>query len=161
MMFGERLRELRRKKYSQEELADLLQVHNNTISRWENGTQEPRMTTVKKIADIFGTTAAYLVGETDNISSDDISKVKDNLNVHERKSKIPNMAYWGGVVDNVRCVLNNGNKEDISDVYVILKRAISLITEKSTEGAYNGNNSSYNAAVMSVNAAIGNVKQGT
>lgn len=69
MIFGERLKQLRHKKYSQEELADLLNVHNNTISRWENGEQEPRMKVLKKLAEILGTTTAYLVGDTDNPSS--------------------------------------------------------------------------------------------
>ena len=81
MLFGERLKQLRHKKYSQEELAALLKVHNNTISRWENGIQEPRMKVLKKIADIFGTTTAYLLGDTDNPSltvgkKDDSSQVK-------------------------------------------------------------------------------------
>lgn len=66
MLFGEKLKQLRRKKYSQEELADMLHVHNNTISRWENGTQIPRVSKVKELAKILGTTTAYLLGDTDN-----------------------------------------------------------------------------------------------
>lgn len=66
MILGERLKQLRGKKYSQEELAELLNVHNNTISKWENGTQEPRAKRLKKLAEILGTTSAYLIGETDN-----------------------------------------------------------------------------------------------
>ena len=66
MILGERLKQLRGKKYSQEELAELLNVHNNTISKWENGTQEPRAKRLKELAEILGTTSAYLIGETDN-----------------------------------------------------------------------------------------------
>ena len=33
MDFGERLRKLRKDKYSQEELAALLKIHSNTISK--------------------------------------------------------------------------------------------------------------------------------
>ena len=70
MIFGERLKGLREeKKYTQEELAELLNVHNNTISKWENGTQEPRAKRVNEIAKIFGTTSAYLLGETDDRNS--------------------------------------------------------------------------------------------
>ena len=63
---GERLRKLRKGKYSQEELAALLKIHSNTISKWENGEMEPRSARVKQLAEIFHTTSAYLLGETDN-----------------------------------------------------------------------------------------------
>jgi transcriptional regulator with XRE-family HTH domain len=66
MVFGERLRLLRHRKYSQEELANLLHVHNNTISKWESGTQAPRMNKMRELASILGTTVAYLLGDTDN-----------------------------------------------------------------------------------------------
>lgn len=66
MDFGERLRKLRKGKYSQEELATLLKIHSNTISKWENGEMEPRSARVKQLAEIFHTTSAYLLGETDN-----------------------------------------------------------------------------------------------
>ena len=66
MVFGERLRQLREGKYSQEELADILNVNNNTISKWENGIQEPHSKRVSELARVLGTTPAYLLGDTDN-----------------------------------------------------------------------------------------------
>ena len=66
MILGERLKKLREGKYSQEDIADMLHVHNNTISKWENGIQEPRANRVKKLAKILGTTSAYLLGDTDS-----------------------------------------------------------------------------------------------
>lgn len=66
MIIGERLKQLREGKYSQEDLASMLNVHNNTISKWENGTQEPRAKRVAELAKILGTTSAYLLGDTDN-----------------------------------------------------------------------------------------------
>ena len=66
MILGERLKKLREGKYSQEDIANMLHVHNNTISKWENGIQEPRANRVKELAKILGTTSAYLLGDTDN-----------------------------------------------------------------------------------------------
>ena len=65
MTFGERLRRLREGKYSQEELAEMLNVNNNTISKWETGAQEPRAKKVAELAQILGTTPSYLLGDTE------------------------------------------------------------------------------------------------
>ena len=65
-MFGERLRRLRRKQsLSQEELAARLGVHNNSVSKWENGAT-PNMKRIVALAKILGTTTTYLLGETDD-----------------------------------------------------------------------------------------------
>ena len=66
MVFGERLKHLREGRYTQEDLADILKVNNNTISKWENGSQEPRAKKVAELARILGTTPAYLLGDTDD-----------------------------------------------------------------------------------------------
>ena len=68
MNFGEKLKKLRKGKYSQEELAALLKIHANTISKWESGAMEPRSKRVRQLAQIFNTTTAYLLGEADEPS---------------------------------------------------------------------------------------------
>ena len=72
MIFGERLKHLREGRYSQEDLAEKLKVHNNTISKWENGTQEPRAKKVAELARVLGTTTAYLLGDTDNPEAESV-----------------------------------------------------------------------------------------
>lgn len=65
-MFSERLRQLRHKQnLSQEELADRVGVHANTVSSWENGVI-PKMQRLQALAKILGTTVTYLLGETDD-----------------------------------------------------------------------------------------------
>lgn len=66
MTFGERLRKSRKGRLNQEELASLIGVHTNTISRWENGSRSPDAGTLQKIAQALDTTTAYLLGETDD-----------------------------------------------------------------------------------------------
>ncbi len=49
--FGDRLRALRKKSgLNQEELAERVGVHLNTISRWENGDDAPKMAFTRKLA---------------------------------------------------------------------------------------------------------------
>ena len=62
---GDKIKRLREeKKYSQEDLADLLNVHSVTISKWENGTQEPRAKRLNELAKIFGVSNEYLLNDT-------------------------------------------------------------------------------------------------
>ena len=71
MSFAERLKSLReQERYSQEDLSRLIDVRTNTIWRWENNKANPDIETVRKIAQVLKTTAAYLFGETDNPSLD-------------------------------------------------------------------------------------------
>ena len=65
-MFGTRVRQLRREeKLSQEELGNLVGVHTNTISKWENGAVS-NMGKVIKLAQVLKTTSAYLLGDSDD-----------------------------------------------------------------------------------------------
>lgn len=66
MNFGERLKRVRKGRYNQEELASLIGVHTNTISRWENGSRSPDAGTLQKLAQALDTTTAYLLGEVDD-----------------------------------------------------------------------------------------------
>ena len=173
MVFGERLRLLRHRKYSQEELANLLHVHNNTISKWESGTQAPRMTKMKELASILGTTVAYLMGDTDNPLPPEHKQeeqVKNISNIEHTEAdscckESRSALYWDKVAENVDDVLVHGSRELIFYMCIILLRAASKVPPEikndfllSGISAYNGNNSSYSAAVMSVNTAIDNVK---
>lgn len=60
------MRRLREGKYSQEELAFKMNVHTNTISKWENGAQAPHSKRVSELARILGTTTEYLLGDTES-----------------------------------------------------------------------------------------------
>lgn len=71
--FAMRLKKLReQKKLNQTELANLLEVSNGSISKWERGDRQPDYETLEKIADIFNVTIDYLLGRSDfKYKSDD------------------------------------------------------------------------------------------
>ena len=57
------IKELREEKgYTQKELADMMQVSFQTISKWETGANYPDITHIPKLADIFGVSAGVLLG---------------------------------------------------------------------------------------------------
>lgn len=66
MKLGEKIKALRKKKYTQEELADRLGIHVNTLVRWERGDRNPTADKLKELASVLGTTANYLLDETDD-----------------------------------------------------------------------------------------------
>lgn len=62
MTFGERLFELRKQKnISQEELAELLNVSRQSISKWENDKAYPEMTRLLFMSDYFEVSLDYLM----------------------------------------------------------------------------------------------------
>lgn len=71
-MFGYKLRELRKRNgYSMDRLAELYnakfdgKLNKSTISRYENGLQEPIFTVVRNFAELFSVTTDYLTGNTE------------------------------------------------------------------------------------------------
>ena len=122
MTFGERLKLLREGKYSQEELANMLNVHSVTISKWENNVQEPRANKVAELARILGTTTAYLLGDTDNPSQE---KSAGKFLSDKTSGTYPSLAYWGEVADNARQVAKDG--QDLNLIYSLLANATNTI----------------------------------
>lgn len=76
-----RLKELRIEKgLTQEELGNQLGLANNTISRYETGSNEPpKFETWKKIADFFHVPTEYLLG----ITNDRVTLTVNDLNPAE------------------------------------------------------------------------------
>ena len=78
-----RLKELRQeKKLSQKEIADLLEVGEKTISRWENGENAIKSDKAQQLADYFKVGVGYLLGDDERRTtylSSTIEKYSDNM----------------------------------------------------------------------------------
>jgi transcriptional regulator, XRE family len=78
-----RLKELRQeKKLSQKEIADLLEVSEKTISRWEKGENAIKSDKAQKLADYFKVGVGYLLGDDERRTtylSSTIEKYSDNM----------------------------------------------------------------------------------
>ena len=62
MPLGKTLASLRKSaSMTQGELGEKLNISAQAISKWENGTSEPDIATLKKIADIYGITVAEII----------------------------------------------------------------------------------------------------
>lgn len=63
------------KKLTQSELAKLLNVHQTAVSQWEQERTTPDIETTKKLADFFGVTIDYLLGEETNVKPMDLGEM--------------------------------------------------------------------------------------
>lgn len=66
LIFQQRLLEQRKLgKLTQKQMAEKLGITQPSYIRYENGTSEPKLETLVKIADIFDVSVDYLLGRTD------------------------------------------------------------------------------------------------
>lgn len=65
------------KNISQQQLADIIGVSQQSINKYENHNVEPDIETLIKIADYFNTSVDYLIGHTD------IEHIIENVNHYD------------------------------------------------------------------------------
>ena len=97
-MIGEKLRQLRKdRNLTLQELADDLndkyQDKNRSIgfskgklSKWENGKEQPYLSSARLVADYFNVSVDYLIGRKTNEPFNDIIKIYDKLEVKRQKN---------------------------------------------------------------------------
>ena len=88
---GAFLKALRKeKKYTQEELAEHLNVSNRTVSRWETGTNLPDIDILVQLSDFYGVDIRELIdgerksAKIDNDQKSSITKVAEYSNLKEK-----------------------------------------------------------------------------
>lgn len=68
--FGEKIKELRKEKgLSQKQLAILLDNAQSSIVYWEKNLQEPTISVLKKLCQMFEVSADYLLGLEDDLGN--------------------------------------------------------------------------------------------
>lgn len=67
MEIGKRIKVLREKKdFTQEELAERIQISRSALANYESGLREPKGDILKRFAKALDTTTDYLLGRTDD-----------------------------------------------------------------------------------------------
>ena len=119
---------------SKKDMAQRLNVDYSTFWRKLNGQRNVDMELLKRIAEILGTSTAYLIGETDNPNPNTLLSAE---NVLDAEQETISFAYWGTVADNARNIAKSGDKDAIVYVSQMLKRALAFLntTYKPTTSA--------------------------
>lgn len=86
-MLSQNIKALRmRKGLTQKELADLLHVTSQAVSRWEKGDVEPSIDTISEMASIFEVTTDEIIGGPDKKPKPEIvTEVKEKVVVEQGK----------------------------------------------------------------------------
>lgn len=80
LLIGENLRRLRRERdITQEELAEVLGVSYQSVSRWENGACYPDMELLPTLAAFFGVTVDALIGADDAVEKSRVAAYLDRF----------------------------------------------------------------------------------
>lgn len=92
MNLGEKLYDLRKKhNFSQEEIAEKLNVTRQTVSKWETGESKPDIDKIIPICELFQiTTEELLTGKEikkEEITLEEKTDLKENLDTKERTKK--------------------------------------------------------------------------
>ncbi len=84
MIFEYKLSELRKKKgWTQEELAEKMDVTRQSVSKWEGGQSIPDIEKVVKLSELFGVSIDYLLKENVSIKADDNNIYLKRLSISE------------------------------------------------------------------------------
>ena len=117
MTTGEKISRLRKENnYTQEQLADLLGVSRQSISKYESGIAYPETEKLIRLSEMFGCTVDYLLKDTvtepsgsqsiekDAASTDEsiVGLLSKRLNAFEKKSKRVVLACRCGTWDESR-----------------------------------------------------------
>ena len=78
MGYHERLIELRKKNnYTQEELAGIIGVSRQAISKWESGMANPDIEKLIKLSELYGCSIDYIVGNDNKIDENYLKKISE------------------------------------------------------------------------------------
>ena len=95
MTCGEKIQKLRKDSgYTQEDLADILSVSRQSVSRWESDIAFPETDKLITLAKLFKCSIDYLLNPDNN----DIKEVKENKTVDVKRFLLPIISIVLGLI---------------------------------------------------------------
>lgn len=87
MTVGERIQDLRKKKgFSQEKLAEYLNMSRQAVAKWEQNVCEPNLDCLARMSDLFGVDLDYLIRgkASEEVKPDNVVHEKETLIIKEK-----------------------------------------------------------------------------
>ena len=148
MILAEKIAQLRKQKgWSQEELANRLQVSRQAVSKWEGGASIPDLDKILKLSALFEVTTDYLLKDT--LEAPDAAPAAVLVTAHSVNTLTSSFS------DIYNCWF--GDKEQVGNVNVLKSLDQKILGETAGSIAYNVG--SLTATIASISALVGKVKQ--
>ena len=126
--FAERLKSLRREKgWSQQRLADELDLSKSSVNMYERGEREPGFETMEAIADLFNVDMNYLYGRTDIKIADPIVLAPKKPTIPPGFQPMPEMD-WVPLVGRIACGTPITAEENVEQMVCVPSRWHSTFT---------------------------------
>ena len=126
MQFSEKLKMLRKEKgFTQENLADRLNVSRQAITKWESGDGIPDIENLKQISKLFDTTIDELVKEEKDINIDKSYKEVYELEIDHTKhfdiniDKINELSIVPNEEEKVVLEVSSNEEENLKDYFKV------------------------------------------
>ena len=126
MQFNEKLKMLRKEKgFTQENLADRLNVSRQAITKWESGDGIPDIENLKQISKLFDTTIDELVKEEKDINIDKSYKEVYELEIDHTKhfdiniDKINELSIVPNEEEKVVLEVSSNEEENLKDYFKV------------------------------------------
>ena len=87
MTVGERIQDLRKKKgFSQEKLAEYLNMSRQAVAKWEQNVCEPNLDCLAKMSDLFEVDLDYLIRgkASEEVKPDNVVREKETIIIKEK-----------------------------------------------------------------------------
>lgn len=132
MSLGEKIKQRRRQlNLSQEKLAEMIDVHSNTIRKWEKNKSTPDLKLLQFLADALQTTVTYLCEENGTKNTTLFIKNSAYQDKTEIQNSTPSMAYWGSLVDNAEKTAEIGKNLEV--IIGLVKTALDTLQKALVE----------------------------
>ena len=105
---GKNIRKLRKEhNLTQEELAELLNVTSQAVSKWENGTGMPDISQIVPLASVFGVSTDLLFGVSDKNEQNDVEKIIEELHTKNKNLEIDDYEEYKQKIEVLKHYPNN------------------------------------------------------
>lgn len=113
MNFGDRIKKLRKDKdWSQEYVANKLNISVGALSRYETGMFEPKsLSLVNDFATLFDVTTDYLLGKSDSPNSQEIDTDKIKIGLSKTEYGLPTKEQQDKIEEFARFILKDNLKK--------------------------------------------------
>lgn len=105
---GKNIRKLRKERnLTQEELAELLNVTSQAVSKWENGTGMPDISQIIPLASVFGVSTDLLFGVSDKNEQNDVERIIEELHTKNKNLEIDDYEEYKQKIEVLKHYPNN------------------------------------------------------